>query len=280
VATLCHNPPAMNGSSVLSCGALLALAVALLAPPVEARTLAEIQADGKLTVAYVGPANAFVRQRDGEVSGFDGEVLTKVAQQLGLRVALLEVTTVAELLTALESGAAEVGAGGLGHTPERAERVHFTGPVTPQCHVAVTLQPRPVIASFAELGGLRIGTIGGSSWERAALAAGLPPGRLVDLREQSTAPFLAALRGGRIDAAVTGLFFALAMQSDEAGVRIGAVVGQPGHHAYAVRRSDRELLARLDATLTTLRGTRLWYQMARQHFGAAAPESFALCRGH
>jgi len=82
----------------------------------------------------------------------------------------------------------------------------------------------------------------------------------------------AALREGRVSAAVDGLESALVAARNEPDVHIGLFVGASQSLAYGVRRDSPALLAALNEYLANTRRSGTWNRLAVKYFGPAAPE--------
>jgi ABC-type amino acid transport substrate-binding protein len=155
----------------------------------------------------------------------------------------------------------------------------FTGEVTPQRHVAVTLEPAAAVGSLEALRALRVGTVGGTSWEAAARAAGVPAERLDTTLPLDVRAVVAAMAEKRVDVVVTGLAYALLIRREEPRLRLGVLLGEPGYHAYATLPGREALRDALDAYLDGVRDSAGWYRLLIKHFGADAPEMFRRARG-
>jgi ABC-type amino acid transport substrate-binding protein len=134
--------------------------------------------------------------------------------------------------------------------------------------VAVNRVPLKPIASDAELARLRVAVVTGTSWEDAAIAAGVPGDRRVGFATAQEA--LAALRQGDLEAMVMSLpDFAHAQRSD-AELQAGSFVGPAASAAWAVRPGDVELRRALDAYIENLRRSPSWSQMVLRYFSEGA----------
>ena len=258
-----------------ACAALI-LALGLGAAPA-AGDLAAIRQRGTLRVLFPDQQSPFFHSVQGGSEGFDLAVLQGFARVQGLEVEPL-VVPFAELIPALLDGRGDVIAGGFAVTPDRAAKVRFTSPVTPQRHVVLTRAPAPAIDDPAGLKGLRVGVAPSSSWRDAALAAGVAQNRLVETLGVDPAAVTKAFADAEIDAAVTGLVFSLMMADADPAIRIGTFVGGAGSHAYAARPGDSELSQALDGYLDSLRDSSAWYRLVLEHFGPRAPELFRRAR--
>lgn len=246
--------------------------------PVRAAVPPHVAADGKLTVLYADLDTPFLRETSDGPEGFDYEVLAGFARLEGLELEPVPMAEADELIPALLAGRGELIAGGFTRTDDRASRVLFTGEVTPQRFAVVTAPPTPVVASREQLAAMRVGTVGGTSWEGAARAAGVPDGNLATDIPLDRGAMREALASSRVDALVTGLFTALLLRQDDPTIEIGILLGDVGYHAYATAPADAGLRDALDAYLAGIRETPGWYRLVVQHFGEDAPDAFRRAR--
>jgi ABC-type amino acid transport substrate-binding protein len=139
-------------------------------------------------------------------------------------------------------------------TPARRQKVAFTSEVFPVRHLAVTRRPLGAVARPEDLRGLRVGVIPGTTWEQAAVDAGVPSAKRVAFRDADA--LLAGLRAGQADAIVMALLdFALAQKRD-GDLVAGAFVGATTSAAFAVRPGDARLRQALDGYLQGMRQAR------------------------
>jgi ABC-type amino acid transport substrate-binding protein len=185
--------------------------------------------------------------------GFERELLEGFCRIHGLRLEVVKVADFDDIIPMLLRGEGDLITG-IVDTPARRQRVAFSGEVFPVRHLAVTRRPGAAVARAADLRALRVGVIPGTSWEQAAVDAGVPRGRRVAFRDADA--LLAGLREGTVDAVVMALFdYALASKRDRDLVA-GAFVGAAASAALAVRPGDRALLEALDGYLQGMRHAR------------------------
>jgi ABC-type amino acid transport substrate-binding protein len=181
--------------------------------------------------------------------GFERELLEGFCRVHGMRMEVVPVPDFDRLIPMLLDGKGDVITG-IVDTPARRQRVAFSTEVLPGRHLAVARRPRPAPRA-AELRGLRVGIIRGTSWEQAAVDAGVPGANRVAFPD--TKALLAGLRAGQVNAVVMDLVdFALAQKHDRELVG-GAFLGSLTVGAFAARPRDEKLLAALNRYL---QGTR------------------------
>jgi ABC-type amino acid transport substrate-binding protein len=175
--------------------------------------------------------------------GLERELIEGFCRLHGLRLEVVPVPDFEHIIPMLLRGEGDLITG-IVDTAARRERVAFTGEVFPVRHLAVTRRPAPALSRLDDLRARRVGVIPGTSWEQAAVDAGVPKAKRVPFRDSEA--LLAGLRSGQVDAAVMALLdFALAQKRDPELVA-GAFVGGATAAAMAVRPADGRLLESLN----------------------------------
>jgi ABC-type amino acid transport substrate-binding protein len=249
------------------CLALLAL---LASPAVIGLDLAEVQQRGTLRVLTVVIAEEpfFICLEPGAPPGFDQEVLDGFARLHKLKLEIVRVPGYDALIPALQKGRGDVIAGAFTATETRKKQIAFTEEVFPTRNVIYNRRPARPITRVADLKAEKVGTYKGTSMADDLAAAGV--GGVDDTIELGGFP--AALKAGRISAAVDGVEAALVARLKDPELQIGAFIGKPGSLAYGVRREDTKLYEALNAYVSNLRKTPTWSRLVVKYFGDAAPE--------
>lgn len=249
--------------AALCCGALACATAAA------AQDLDQIQKTGRLRVLAVPVSNGptFLSTRSpGE--GFDAEILAGFARLHRLELEVVPVPSWDGLVPALLKSRGDVVAGGFTDTAARREQIAFSVEVFPTRDVVLTRKPSPVVKTLEQLRAMHVGTINGTSMSEAVAAAGvarqddsIPPGGVP-----------AALREGRVTAAVDGLESALMAARHDPDIQIGMFIGGAQSLAYGVRKDSPALLRALNEYLAATRKAGTWNRLAVKYFGPAAPE--------
>lgn len=247
-------------AAVTCCGASLAFA----------RDLPAIRQSGTLKVLGVLDAREpeFFSVKSGVPSGFDLEILSAFAKAQGVKLEVVPVAEWAALGAWLNEGRGDLVAGRFSVTPARERTMAFTEEVFPSRPVVVTRRPHPRVTAVEQLGRERVGTIRGTSLAEAALAAGVPAGRLDG--SMVSGSLSDTLRAGKITAAVWASEGAILAQRRDPELELGVFLGPSQSLAYAVKRDDVALLAALNEHIAGLRKTGAWPRLVEKHFGAAS----------
>jgi ABC-type amino acid transport substrate-binding protein len=245
------------------CGAALAL-------PVSGLDLPELQQQGTLRAlaVVIEQEPAFLSLKAGTPPGFDYEILEGFAKLQRLKIEILPIQSYDALIPALLKGRGDVIAGGFTVTDARRKQINFTDEVFPTRNVVYTRKPGKVIKAVDELKSEKVGTYKGTSMAEDLSAAGITK---VD-EGIELGGFPAALKAGRITAAVDGVEAALVARVKDPELQIGAFIGEASALAYGVRKEDAKLFQALNGYVSNLRKTPTWSRLVVKYFGAAAPE--------
>jgi len=248
-------------------GALLSMAVL---PRIEAADLPEVLRRGTLrALVVVSEEEAyFVSSKPGAPPGFDAEVLQGFARLHKVKLDIVPVGGWDALIPSLLKGKGDLIAGGFTDTESRRRQIEFTAEVFTTRSVAMTRKPRPVVSRVDELRAEEVGTIKGTFMLEDIAAAGVTG---ID-DGIATGGLPAALKAGRITAAVDGLEAALVAQSRDKDLQLGLFLGKPSSLAYGVRKEEAALRAALNEYIGNLRRTPTWGRLVVKYFGEAAPE--------
>jgi ABC-type amino acid transport substrate-binding protein len=247
---------------------LLTWVVLSLAAAAPARDFAEIKARGviRVLVSVDEVPETFSLSPSGP-PGMEREMLEGFARLHKLELKQVPVKVWEDIFPALlrDDGDLIVA---INDTEARRKQMAFTREIMPSRHVVITRKPEAPILDLAALRAARVGAPSGTTWAEAALAAGVPSSRMVDLSDMKA--ILAALKSGKINAAVVALAdLTLALRSDQA-LQAGVFVGPVGSAAWALRKSDLELKAALDEHIEASRRTGSWSRLVVKYYGEAA----------
>lgn len=241
------------------------LASLALAPPALA-DLAEIKASGVLRVVAVREeAPEMFSFSDTGEPGFEREIIEGFARLQGVKVQPVPAANADERITLLNKGAGDVIIG-IVDTAERRKLVDFTSEVIPARHIVIS--SRKPIETLADFKAAKVGVVKGTSWARAAVEAGIPADTMETFADRNV--MLEALKEGRITASVMTISdFTLAAKKNP-GVVGGLLLGEPGSAAFAVRKSDAQLLQALNDYLGNFRKSPSWNRLVVKYFGESA----------
>ncbi|WP_052958103.1 transporter substrate-binding domain-containing protein [Aquamicrobium sp. LC103] len=178
----------------------------------------EYLASNTLNVGIYNQAPWGFKDANGEVRGFDVDVIRAVLESTENKGIEFSVTQFPALIPGLQASRFDVATGGLYITPARCELVEFTNPTLKVPDAAIVLKGNPKnIHSFADIAAKEdviFAATRGSITAKHADMAGVPKERQVLF--QDNASTLAALLGGRVDVGVSSAGAAIAILSDPA----------------------------------------------------------------
>jgi ABC-type amino acid transport substrate-binding protein len=242
------------------------VAIAIATPA--AADLAEIKQRGVLRVLVSADemVEMFNFEDRGE-PGLEREMIEAFARAHGLTVEVVRIASFETIIPSLLAGQGDVITGIIDTAPRRRQ-VAFTAETLPARHVAVTRAPLAPVKQEAELATRRVAVVTGTSWEDAAIQAGVPETLRKGFPTAHAA--LDALRGGGVEAMVMSLpDFAHAQRSDPE-LHAGSFVGPAASAAWAVRPDDVKLRKALDDYIRELRRSPSWSRMVLRYFSEGA----------
>jgi polar amino acid transport system substrate-binding protein len=252
-------------------GAALLAAVSSPLGRAEAGTFDDIMARGKVVVATEAAYPPFEFIENGEIVGFDKDVLDRVIAAWGIELEQLDVPF-AGILTGLIQNKYDFVCTGLIMNPERTSKYAFTMPVAVAPVALVRRKGDTNVASVEDLTGLRIGGPVPPSGPMNVLtqySEGLGEKQAGELVHFQSAPdeFL-ALANGQIDAAVeTTLTIAELMRQQPDKFEIVGTIGEPFYYGWATRPDDTDLRDAINAEIEKLNESGELAELQEKWFG-------------
>ncbi|MCC2315171.1 amino acid ABC transporter substrate-binding protein [Cellulomonas xiejunii] len=243
---------------VLAVGALAACSSGDEAPQGAAASEA-----GVLRVGTEGTYSPFsFHDADGELTGYDVEVVTAVADELGLDVEFSE-TTWDSIFAGLEAERYDVIANQVTVNDERAGKYDLSEPYTVSTGVALVAADNDAVTSLADVSGLTAAQSATSNWSQVATDAGATVESVEGLTQA-----VALLKQGRIDVTFNDDLAVLdyLKQSGDTSVKIAFETGDTVEQAFALRKGS-DLTARIDEALASLRADGTLTQISETWFG-------------
>jgi ABC-type amino acid transport substrate-binding protein len=243
----------------------LAMAVGL---PSEASDLPALKRKGALrAIVAADEAPETFALRPGGEPGFERELLDGFVRLHGLKLEVVTAKGYADRIPTLQRGEGDVIVA-IFDTEERRRLVDFTVEVMPTRNVAVTLAPRPPVATLADLTSLKIGVIRGAKPAETAVEAGVSPDNLIGYTTREE--LVDGLQKGDIQAAILPISELAVSIKRVPGLQAGMTIGAPGKVAWAVRKQDRSLRAAMDEYLGNVRRGQSWSRLIVKYFGDQA----------
>jgi cystine transport system substrate-binding protein len=235
------------------------------APASDGLSLAEVQDAGELVVGTEGTYRPFSFHEGGtgDLTGYDIEIVTAVADKLGVDP-VFEETQWDAIFAGLDSGRIDVIANQVSITPEREADYSFSTPYTVSPGVLIVDQGTTDITSFADLAGRTSAQSLNSNWYTLAEDSG------ADVQAVEGWAEAAELLGqGRVDATINDKLTFLDYQKTEGdtGLEIVAEADEVSENAFAFRQGSDDLVAAVDTALDELRADGTLASISDKYFG-------------
>lgn len=215
------------------------------------------------------PPFEYLDENTGELTGFDLDLMRAIGQELGMEVEIKNVSWDG-IIPGLLSGNYNVIASGMTITDERKEVVNFSEPYINAGLVIITRAGEQGIKGPEDLDGKRLAVQINSTGDLAATKMQEEEGiGIVDIKRfnQATDPFL-ELKNGAADAVVMDLPVAGAQMKASPGVY--KIIGEAfttEEYGLALRKSDTELLKKVNNALAALKTNGKYDELYQQYFG-------------
>ena len=197
-----------------------------------------------------------------ELTGYDVEVITAVAEELGREVEFSE-TTFDAIFAGLEAERYDVVANQVSITEERQATYDFSAPYTVSTGAVVTRTDDTRVTSLADIAGLTSAQSVTSNWAEVATTAGAT----VEAVEGFTQA-VALLEQGRVDLTINDDLAVLNYleTTGSTTVQVAATTDDVTEQAFAFRKGD-PLAAEVDTALETLRADGTLAEISQEYFG-------------
>lgn len=147
---------------------------------------------------------------EGEYEGYDVDVAKLIAEDLGVEIELVPVTS-KQRIPFLETDRVDLVISSMGANPERAKSIWFSAAYAP-FYSGAFASSDVMVSSFADLGELKVGLTGGTL-EDLEVTKMAPEGTEI-IRFGDNAATLAAYTSGQVDVLVTGNTVAAKLSAD------------------------------------------------------------------
>jgi His/Glu/Gln/Arg/opine family amino acid ABC transporter permease subunit len=245
-------------------------------------TLERVQGAGVLRVGTEGTYSPFSYHdpTTNELTGYDVEIITAVAQKMGVKAEFVEAPFDA-IFASLLSDRFDVVANQVTKNPEREARYALSEPYTFSDGVIVTRSDDTSISSLADLKGKTTAQSSTSNWAKVATDAGAKVEAVEGFTQAIT-----LVKQGRVDATVNDNLAVLeyVKTTQDKDVKIAAETGDTSEQVFALRPEDGALRDAINKSLDDLRADGALAQISQRYFdtdvstgkaSAATPEDQA-----
>ena len=232
----------------------------------EGLSLAEVQDAGVLVVGTEGTYRPFSFHEGGtgDLTGYDIEIITAVADELGVDVEF-EETQWDGIFGGLDAGRFDVIANQVSINEERLADYSFSTPYTISPGVLVVAEGNDDITSLEDLSGKSSAQSLTSNWYEVATEYGANVEAV-----EGWAQAVELLRQGRVDATVNDELTFLDYEQTEGGdtgLKIVDETDDASENAFAFRQGSDDLVAAVDDALAELRSNGTLAEISEKYFG-------------
>jgi cystine transport system substrate-binding protein len=234
--------------------------------PGEDTSLSDVQDAGVLTVGTEGTYRPFTfHDASGELTGYDIEIVTAVAEKLGVEPEFQETQWDA-IFAGLDAGRFDIIANQVSINDEREEKYELSEPYTVSPGVVIVAKGTTDIDSLESLEGKTTAQSLSSNWYELAKENGANVEAV-----EGWAQAIALLEQGRVDATVndklTFLDYRATNAESAAGLEIAAETDDPSRNAFVVKKDETALVEAVNDALDELRAEGTLAEISEKYFG-------------
>lgn len=233
--------------------------------PSEDTSLSQAQQAGAIMFGTEGTYKPFSFHAGGtgDLTGYDVDVATAVAHQLGLEAKFAE-TQFDSLFAGLAVKRFDAIANQISVNPVRAEKYELSIPYTVSRGVIVTKDSNTSITSFSDLKGLTTAQSLSSNWYTLALDSGANVESV-----EGWAQSVSLVKEGRVDALVNDKLTFLDYQNSnpDSGLKIAATTEESSDSVFAFRKGSVALKDAVDGALKDLAADGTLARLGEEYFG-------------
>ncbi|MER7575747.1 glutamate ABC transporter substrate-binding protein [Streptomyces sp. NPDC126514] len=224
----------------------------------------------KIGIKYDQPGLG-LKEPDGSFSGFDVDVATYVAKELGYEPNQIEwiETKSADRENALSRGDVDFIAATYSITDERKEKVDFAGPYL-LAHQDLLVKADSDIAEGTDLNGKKLCSVTGSTSAQNVKDEIAPDAQLKEYGTYSEC--IAGLQSGAVDAVTTddSILAGFAAQEQYKGqFKLAGLKLSNENYGIGVKKGDTETVNKINDALEKMVGDNAWETAVKDNFGPA-----------
>ncbi|HYI57515.1 MAG TPA: ABC transporter permease subunit [Microlunatus sp.] len=249
---------------LLGLSVLLALSAVACTSSQPETTLDRVKQDGVLRVGTEGTYSPFSYHdpATNELTGYDVEIITAVADRMGVKAEFVEAPWDA-IFASLLADRFDVVANQVTKNTEREARYALSKPYTFSDGVIVTRTDDTSISSLADLKGKRTAQSSTSSWAKVASGAGAEVEAVEGFTQAVT-----LVKQQRVDATVNDNLAVLEYfkTTGDDQVKIAAETGDTSEQVFALRPADTALRDAINEALDGLRADGTLAEISQRYF--------------
>nr|WP_258069421.1 amino acid ABC transporter substrate-binding protein [Rathayibacter sp. AY2B9] len=232
-------------------------------------TLAEVEESGKLTIGTEGTYPPFSFHADGgtgALTGYDVDVITAVAEKLGVEPDFQETQWDA-MFAGLDGARFDVIANQVSINDEREAKYDFSEPYSVSPGVVIVPSSDTSITDLAGLSGKTTAQSLSSNWYTVAQENGAEVEGV-----EGWAQAIALVEQGRVDATVndrlTWLDWSTTYPDQAAGLKVAVTTDDTSESAFTFPNGSDDLVEAVDSALDELREDGTLASISERYFGA------------
>ncbi|MGY2746311.1 amino acid ABC transporter substrate-binding protein [Arthrobacter sp. UYCu723] len=229
-------------------------------------SLSDVTSAGTLKIGTEGTYKPFTFHANGsgELTGYDVEIITAVADKLGVKPAFQE-TQFDAIFAGLDAKRFDVVANQVSITDERKAKYQFSAPYTVSTGVIVTKTDNNSVSSFDSLKGKTTAQSLTSNWYKLAQQSGANVEAV-----EGWAQAITLLKQGRVDATVNDKLTYLDHQKAEhdSSIKIAAETTDKSLSAFAFRKGSTSLAEAVNKALSELQTDGTLTKISQKYFDA------------
>ena len=234
-------------------------------------SLSDVQDAGVLTIGTEGTYRPFTfHDASGDLTGFDVEIATAVAEKLGVEPEFQETQWDA-IFAGLDAGRFDIIANQVSITDEREEKYELSEPYTVSPGVVIVASDNTDIDSLESLEGKTTAQSLSSNWYELAQQNGAKVEAV-----EGWAQAVALLEQGRVDATLNDKLTFLDYTTTEAGageaLKVAAETDDPSRNAFVVKKGQTALIDAVNDALVELRADGTLAEISEKYFGEDVTE--------
>jgi len=239
--------------------------------PAADTSLSDVQDAGTITIGTEGTYRPFTfHDASGDLTGYDVEIATAVAEKLGVEPEFQETQWDA-IFAGLDAGRFDIIANQVSINEEREAKYELSEPYTVSPGVVIVSADNADIDSLESLEGKTTAQSLSSNWYELAESNGAKVEAV-----EGWAQAVALLEQGRVDATVNDKLTFLDYKATDAdgasGLKIAAETDDPSRNAFVVKKGGSALIAAVDDALAELRADGTLAEISEKYFGEDVTE--------
>jgi ABC-type amino acid transport substrate-binding protein len=210
--------------------------------------------------------DSFFYRKDGKLTGIEYEILDYFAKSRNATLQIEWADSFGSLIERIEKGDADLAAGTITITPERARRMDFSASYFP-VQVILVERASDHTKSLSDLAGQKVGAFAKTTAEDAL--KGVPGIRIVN--EGTIQDQMRAIERGELRAAAADSSAIIPVLEKFPSLKVGIALGEESGFGFALPKGS-PLTGPLTETIKKLKQSGIYFRLVTTHMGPRASE--------